>query len=58
MKTKEFECANCDAEGVIKFVGNFTGNDVAYCPFCSADIQNTVADEEDDDGDLGFVGMN
>lgn len=56
MKAKEFECQNCEAEGLIKFVGDFSVNDVAYCPFCSADIQETVIDDDDDE--INFTGMN
>ena len=49
MKSKDFECNNCGAEGIIKFVddGEHLTSDVAYCPFCGHDIHKNDEDDMD-----------
>jgi len=48
-----FECESCTAAATIKFEEiDFGASDLAYCPFCGADITNNFEDEvEYDDGD-------
>ena len=50
MAVKHFDCAACGAHGKITFKDTDTlqSSDVAYCPFCSADI---FEDEEYEDED-------
>jgi len=57
MKTKDFECEHCGAEGIIKFVGDFSSSDVAYCPFCSADINDGIIEDDYDDDEIRMTGI-
>lgn len=58
MKTKDFECEHCGTEGIIKFVGDFSSHDVAYCPFCSADISSgEMEDDYEDDNEIRITGI-
>lgn len=48
MAQKHFDCEECGAHGKISFkVTDYGTSDVAYCPFCGADIYEL--DEEDQD---------
>lgn len=48
MAQKHFDCESCGAHGKIVFkVDEYTTSDVAYCPFCGADIYEE--DEYDDE---------
>lgn len=52
MAVKHFDCEGCGAHGKITFKdGDFNVSDVAYCPFCGADIyeDEDYDDEEDQD---------
>jgi predicted nucleic acid-binding Zn-ribbon protein len=50
MALKHFDCESCGAHGSIKFKeGDYTKNDIVYCPFCGSDIyeeEELIDDEE------------
>jgi hypothetical protein len=48
MATKHFDCENCGAHGKITYkeTTEFGSSDIAFCPFCGADIYE---DEDTDD---------
>lgn len=49
MATKYFDCEECGAHGKIVFKEkDFMVTDVAYCPFCSADVSEVESEDEDE----------
>lgn len=50
MATKHFDCPSCGAHGKITFKdGDLQSTDIAYCPFCSADIYEDEKFEDDEE---------
>lgn len=49
MAQKHFDCDECGSHGKITFKeGDYHTSDVAYCPFCGADIYEPEEDETDE----------
>lgn len=51
MAVKHFDCENCGAHGKISFKASseYASSDIAFCPFCSADIFEEEDFEEDEE---------
>jgi hypothetical protein len=50
MAKEKFRCSECDGEGTVSFKQTDTRFplEVVFCPFCSADLDTGVEEDEED----------